>query len=124
MTVVSGQVRGHAGQGVPGVFVSAVPAGGRRFSVAPSTYTGRDGWWWLELTPGQWRIRETGFGSHDLLVGDESVDTTPEAMSQTATTPTAEDVTRLLSRRKREPSDEPEPAESSIARLMRRRRGE
>jgi hypothetical protein len=123
MTVISGQVRGHAGQGVPGVFVAATPVGGRRFTVMPSTHTDRDGWWRLELVPGQWHVRETGFGSHDLLVANDPIDTTPEALAMTPTQVTHQDVNELIARRRgSRTAEEPSPAESDIAALLARRR--
>jgi hypothetical protein len=133
MTVVSGQVRGHAGQPTPGVYVSAVPVGGRRFTVVPSTYTDLSGRWALDLAPGRWHIRESAVGGFDLSVGDAPVSTVAgESVqaTQTAPEPTREDIARLMERRRAARAsvtrneDDELPVTDDVAAMLRERRGE
>lgn len=130
MTVVSGQVNEHGGAGVPGVFVSARQVGGRRFSVVPSTYTDLSGRWALDLAPGTWHVRETGFSAYELTVGDAPINTAGESEPQTAPDPTTEDIARFMERRKAARTapatrnDEPElPVTGDVAAMLRERRG-
>lgn len=135
MTIISGQVHDHAGRGVPGVFVSAAWAGGRRFAVLPSTYTDLSGRWWLDLPAGRWTVRESGHRSHDVTVGDTPLNVTfgeqGVAATQTAPDPTPEDIARFLERRKAtraEPvtRNEPEelPVTGDVGAMLRAQRGE
>lgn len=131
MTVVSGQVNEHGGAGVPGVFVSARQVGGRRFSVVPSTYTDLSGRWALDLAPGQWHVRETGFSAFELTVGATPVNTAGDAEPQVAPDPTTEDIARFMERRKaartapvtRNPDSEL-PVTGDVSAMLRERRGQ
>lgn len=101
MTLVSGQMLDHAGQPMPGMVVYATPVGGRRFVPSPMTSTDLSGRWAFDLGSGDWRIREVGFASHQITVGENPV-RLGEADTQAATAPdpTTEDIERLLVRHK------------------------
>lgn len=144
MTVVSGRVTNPDGTGVAGVWVYALPRGGGRFGQAPGVHTTTAGRWSLELAPGEWTVRETGGGGHEVLVGTTpiSLDSPPPALSALSSSaprrgltktssqgsgpdddPRAERIRRTKARlRPVEPAGEtPDPANIDVRRLLRRR---
>jgi hypothetical protein len=101
MAMVSGRVTGPDGGGVAGVYVYAIPASGRRFGRAPGTHSDLTGRWSLELADGQWTVRQTGHGIHEVVVAGTAVDIDGEARKSTNRIDPVADLTRLLARRRR-----------------------
>lgn len=99
MPIVSGRVTDHAGAGVAGVYVSALPAEGGRFGRAPGTHTDLTGRWRLELAAGQWTVRETGGNAHEIVVGATAV-TVEQTITAQSQPPTREELQRRMSRRR------------------------
>lgn len=100
MTLVSGRVTAPTGEGVPGCYVYAVPAGGARFGRAPGTHSDLTGRWALDLPAGQWTVRETGHTAHDVQVRELAIDVSSTAATTPGPTPTRDDLERLLQRRR------------------------
>jgi hypothetical protein len=70
MGTVSGQVTDHTGRAVPGVWVYVYPADGARFGRSVGMHTNSDGRYSFELPAGAWKVREAGFGGHEVTVTD------------------------------------------------------
>lgn len=101
MGTVTGRVTDHTGTGVPGVWVYAYPAeGGARFGRHVGAHTDLTGRWALELPTGLWKVRETGYDTYELLVGDLAINTAESAPTSVVPTPSRAHVARLLQRRR------------------------
>lgn len=126
MTAVTGRCVDASGASVPGAYVYAYPTSGGRFGGAVSTHSRADGWWWLDLPPGQWVVRETGHAAHNLLVANDPIDATPEGMAQSSTEPSHTDVNQLLARRRgrraEQAAEAVEPGAEQLESLLTRRR--
>ncbi len=104
MTMVSGRVVGPTGEGAAGVYVYAVPAGGRvRFGRAPGTHSDLTGRWALDLPAGQWTVRETSHASYDIHVAGQAINVAAGAIAVTPAkvfTPTRRRIEKRRDRRR------------------------